>query len=44
MKTNNLINNIVSYTLMTVFSIFMSLAIIATICGDGNKGLFEILQ
>ena len=42
MKLKNFIYTIATYTIMGLFSLFMAIAFIATLCGDGNKGLFEL--
>ena len=44
MKLKKFIYIVATYTIMGLFSLFMAIAFIATLCGDGNKGLFELFQ
>lgn len=48
MKLKNIIYNSITYSIIysiigTCFIVII-IAFIATLCGDGNKGLFELLQ
>lgn len=39
-----IIYNILSYTIIGIFLAFIAVASVATICGDGNKGFFELFK
>lgn len=42
MKLIKIIYDIITYLIISFFCIFITIAIIATIMGDGNKGFFEL--
>lgn len=43
-KTITLIEDIIFGIIIGIFSLILSIAFIATMCGDGNKGLLDILS
>ena len=44
MKLKNIIYNSIIYSIIGTGFIVIIIAFIATLCGDGNKGLFELFQ
>ena len=44
MKVKSFIYTVATYTIMGLFYLFTAIVFIAVLCGDGNKGLFELFQ